>query len=86
MTVWKRASTPAEKSVIMHDLETSWNVPADLRLGQLIVNAVSKHLKDTGQMCNDRAVSFALFYMEDEDLRDAIDKFVNPPTPSTTSA
>lgn len=90
MTVWKRASTPEEKRRLLEELEPLWNAPPDMRLGQLIYNAVNHWLGQNKKPRGSRHTSDAIFYIEDDDLLTTIALFVKdqypPGEPASTSS
>ena len=60
----KRALTPEQKRALLDQLLAAWLEAPNLRLGQLIVNAVGgRHLAD-------------IFYREDDDLLANVETFV----------
>lgn len=88
MGVWKRATTPEEKRIIMAGLEDAWNFPPDMRLGQLLVNAMTARQLDNKWPAKPADVLQGLFYIEDEDLLGVITQWVQekfPPTASTSA-
>lgn len=84
----KRADTPEERQRLLEELGKLWNIPPDLRLGQLLHNAVSHWLLENKKPCKDRDVADHLFSLEDDDLLTTVAKFVMeqyPPKASTSS-
>lgn len=71
-----RASTPEERKKLLQQLEKLWNVPPDLRLGQLIYDAVHLWLISAGKPSGDHGISNAIFYVEDNELLAIIGEFV----------
>lgn len=63
MTIKGRANTPEEKKQVIDRLYYAWLSVPDLRLGQFLECAKPKNLDD-------------LFYIEDNDLANHIEKFV----------
>ena len=61
-----RASTVAQKSLMIETIFQAWIRCPDLRLGQLIVNAIR---------ASETAANVPLFYIEDDKLESAIVDF-----------
>jgi hypothetical protein len=83
-----RAETPEDRERLLAELGKLWNIPPDLRLGQLIYNAVGFWLLKNNKPCKARDVSDAIFEAEDDDLLTTIAKYVMenyPPRASTSS-
>lgn len=90
MTVWKRANTPEEKQRLLEELTPLWITTGDMRLGQLIYNAVSEWCLVNKRPASARDISREIFYVEDDDLLTTVAAFVKdhyPPkgTASTSS-
>jgi hypothetical protein len=88
VTTWKRATTPEEKHEFLAGLETQWNVPQDMRFGQLIINAIGYHLRQNNLPTKWQDIDNAVFYTEDTDLLQIIKNYINgqyPPMASTAS-
>lgn len=90
MTVWKRANTPFEKSDLVEAIGELWTETGDMRLGQLIYNAVVHWNLRNKKPSASRDISRQIFYLEDDDLLTTIALFVRdqyPPkgTASTSS-
>jgi hypothetical protein len=60
-----RAETPGEKRAIIERLYAAWLIMPDLRLGQLLENAVP----------GSPALGSALYYCEDFELVDRLEKY-----------
>lgn len=88
MGQWKRAGTPEERERLLGELLGLWNVPPDLRLGQLIYDAVTEWAVRNKKPAASRDISRMIFYIEDDDLLTTIAAFVKehyPPKSSTSS-
>jgi len=76
MPLWKRASTPGEKHELIKTIESQWNIPPDLRLGQLIYDAVTYWNVKNKRPAAERDISRSIFYIEDSNLLAAVTLFV----------
>jgi len=61
-----RSNTVAQKSMMIETIFQAWIKCPDLRLGQLIVNAIR---------ASETAANVPLFYIEDDNLESAIVEF-----------
>lgn len=86
VTVWKRANTPEEKDRVLREMLHLWNVPPDLRLGQLVYNAVTERLVRNKRPAAGRDIGREIFYIEDDDLLTTIAAFVMNHYPPKDSA
>ena len=86
MGVWHRATTPEARHIILAEIEAQWNVPPDMRLGQLIYNAVGWWLLNNKKPAAARDISNKIFYIEDDDLMTMITAFVTEKYPRRDSA
>jgi hypothetical protein len=63
-----RAVTGEQKKAVLKDLMAAWSIPPDMRLGQLIYNAVNELLVSKGFLASEKEVANFIFYVEDEKL------------------
>lgn len=88
MAVKGRAETPEQRERFLEELRRLWDIPPDLRLGQLVYGAVTHWLLENKKPCKARDISDHLYSLEDDDLLTTIAKFVMekyPPRASTSS-
>lgn len=88
MPVKGRAETPEERERVLDELGRLWNVPPDMRLGQLVYNAVGYWLLENNRPAGARHIADAVFYLEDDDLLTTVAKFVTeqyPPKAATSA-
>lgn len=76
MIRWKRPSTAAEKRDFVDTVTPMWITSGDLRLGQLIYNAVGYWLLKNKKPAAARNIADSIFYTEEEDLLLMIELFV----------
>lgn len=75
------------KAMLLDSIGEQWSDVPDMRLGQLIVNAVNYWCQQNGRSTNPRDMEREIFYAEDDDLLTTIAKFVQakyPPKASTS--
>ena len=71
-----RADDPNEQAAVLEELYLAWKIPPDMRLGQLIYNAVCWDLVETGQTASEHGIASRIFYAEDFKLADTVKRFV----------
>jgi len=86
MGQWKRAHTPAEKQRLLEELTPLWAASGDMRLGQLLYNAMNAWLVENKRAATARDMSREIFYVEDDDLLTTVAKFVKDQYPPKDTA
>lgn len=84
----RKPLTAEQRHRFLMELEAHCNALPDMRLGQLIYNAVGFWLLWNKRAAAERDIAHALFYLEDDDLLTTVAKFLMekyPPKAATSS-